>query len=169
MNVRVFAAAVLVAALSVVAVGASGASGGAAANTLTVWLMVDAQSSWSDVVASASAQFKNQNPGWDVNVQYQEWNSYRAKLDATLAGGGTPDVVEIGNTQTTPYMVAGAFQDLTVGSVPEREHLAVRASRRRDDTAARPTRVPYYAGSRVDHLPHRPVQSGQGEDPDESR
>ena len=82
MNVRLFAAAVLVAALAVVGVGASGASGGKAADTLTVWLMVDAQSGWSDVVAQANAQFKNQNPGWDVDVQYQTWGTYRAKLDA---------------------------------------------------------------------------------------
>ncbi len=140
MNVRVFAAAVLVAALSVVAVGASGASGGAAANTLTVWLMVDAQSSWSDVVASASAQFKNQNPGWDVNVQYQEWNSYRAKLDATLAGGGTPDVVESREHADHAVHGRGCVPGPLLGSVPEREHLALRASRRRDDTAVRPTR-----------------------------
>ena len=71
MNVRVFAAAALVASLAVVAVGASGASGGSAANTLTVWLQVDAQSGWPEVVAAANAQFKSQNPGWDVDVQYQ--------------------------------------------------------------------------------------------------
>ena len=112
MRVRHFAAAALVAALGVVAVGAGGASGGATANTLTVWLMVDAQSGWSDVVASANQQFKAQNPGWDVDVQYQTWGTYRSKLDAALAGGGVPDVVEEGNTQTTPYMEAGALQDL---------------------------------------------------------
>ncbi len=48
---------------SVVAVGVSGASGGSAANTLTVWLQVDAQSGWPEVVAAANAQFKAQNPG----------------------------------------------------------------------------------------------------------
>ena len=148
MNVRHFAAAALVAALAVAGVGASGASGGPAANTLTVWLMVDAKSGWSDVVASASQQFQNQNPGWDVDVQYQEWGSYRAKLDATLAGGGTPDVVEVGNTQTTPYMVAGAFQDLSSVDFPnESNWLAglTKAGRYGGKTYA----VPYYAGSRV--------------------
>jgi N,N'-diacetylchitobiose transport system substrate-binding protein len=148
MNVRHFAAATLVAALAVVAVGASGASGGAAANTLTVWLMVDAQSGWSDVVAAANAQFESENPGWDVDVQYQEWGTYRAKLDATLAGGGVPDVVEVGNTQTTPYMVAGAFQDLSSVNFPnESSWLAglTKAGRYGGKTYA----VPYYAGSRV--------------------
>jgi N,N'-diacetylchitobiose transport system substrate-binding protein len=148
MNVRVFAAAVLVAALSVVAVGASGASGGAAANTLTVWLMVDAQSSWSDVVASANAQFRNQNPGWDVDVQYQEWNTYRSKLDATLAGGGVPDVVEVGNTQTTPYMVAGAFQDLSSVSFPNKSTW-LSGLAKAGQFGGKTYAVPYYAGSRV--------------------
>ena len=87
MKVRHFAAAALVAALAVAAVGATGASGDPAANTLTVWLQTDAQSGWSDVVAAANAQFKAQNPGWDVNVQYQTWGTHLAKFDATLAGG----------------------------------------------------------------------------------
>src|SRR6188474_3797605 len=68
MNVRALAAAVLVAALAVVAVGAGGAAGGSSANTLTVWLQVDAQSGWPEVVAAANAQFKAQNPGWDVDL-----------------------------------------------------------------------------------------------------
>ncbi len=148
MNVRHLAAAVLVAALGVVAVGASGASGGKAANTLTVWLMVDAQSGWSDVVASASAQFKAQNPGWDVDVQYQTWGTYRAKLDATLAGGGAPDVVEVGNSQATPYMIAGAFQDLSSVSFPNKSTWLsglAKAGRYGGKQYA----IPYYAGSRV--------------------
>jgi N,N'-diacetylchitobiose transport system substrate-binding protein len=148
MNVRLFAAAVLVAALAVVGVGASGASGGKAANTLTVWLMVDAQSGWSDVVAQASAQFENQNPGWDVDVQYQTWGTYRAKLDATLAGGGTPDVVEVGNTQATPYMVAGAFQDLSSVQFPNKSTwLSGLAKAGR--YGGKQYGIPYYAGSRV--------------------
>ena len=148
MNVRLFAAAVLVSALAVVGVGASGASGGKAANTLTVWLMVDAQSGWSDVVAQASAQFRNQNPGWDVDVQYQTWGTYRAKLDATLAGGGTPDVVEVGNTQTTPYMVAGAFQDLSSVQFPNKSTwLSGLAKAGR--YGGKQYGIPYYAGSRV--------------------
>jgi N,N'-diacetylchitobiose transport system substrate-binding protein len=118
MNVRVFAAAAVVAALAVVAVGASGASGGSAANTLTVWLQTDAQSGWSDVVAAANAQFKSQNAGWDVDVQYQTWGTHLAKFDATLARGNAPDVIEMGNTEMTKYMAAGAFQDLTGISFP---------------------------------------------------
>ena len=148
MNVRVFAAAALVAALAVVAVGASGASGGSTANTLTVWLQVDAQSGWPDVVAAANAQFKAQNPGWDVNVQYQTWGTHLAKFDATLAGGNAPDVIEMGNTEMTKYMAAGAFQDLSSSSFPNQSTWlqGLAASGR---YGGKTYGVPYYAGSRV--------------------
>ena len=150
MNVRHFAAAALVAALAVAAVGATGASGGRTADTLTVWLQVDAQSGWPEVVAAANAQFKNQNPGWDVDVQYKTWPTHLAQFDAALAGGNAPDVKEMGNTEMTKYMAAGAFQDITSakGSLPNSstwlEGLA--ASGR---YGGKLYGVPYYAGSRV--------------------
>ena len=148
MNVRVFAAAALVASLAVVAVGASGASGGSAANTLTVWLQVDAQSGWPEVVAAANAQFKSQNPGWDVDVQYQTWGTHLAKFDATLAGNSAPDVIEMGNTEMTKYMAAGAFQDVTGNSFPNKSTWlgGLAASGR---FGGKIYGVPYYAGSRV--------------------
>src|SRR5687767_5958285 len=150
MNVRVFAAAVLVAALAVVGVGASGASGGKAADTLTVWLQVDAQSGWPEVVAAANAQFKAANPGWAVDVQYQTWGTHLQKFDATLAGNSAPDVIEMGNTEMTKYMAAGAFQDLTseksscTNSSTWLEGLS--ASGR---FGGKLYGVPYYAGSRL--------------------
>ena len=148
MRVRHLAAAALVAALGVVAVGAGGASGGAAANTLTVWLQVDAQSGWPEVVAAANAQFKAANPGWDVDVQYQTWPTHLAKFDASLAGGNAPDVKEMGNTEMTKYMAAGAFQDLSGLSFPNQSTWlqGLAASGR---FGGKLYGVPYYAGSRV--------------------
>jgi N,N'-diacetylchitobiose transport system substrate-binding protein len=149
MNVRSFAAAALVAALAVLAVGATGASGGKSAETLTVWLQVDAQSGWPEVVAAANAQFKAQNPGWDVDVQYQTWGTHLAKFDATLAGNNAPDVIEMGNTEMTKYMAAGAFQDLTAMSFPNKATWlqGLAASGR---FGGKIYGVPYYAGSRTD-------------------
>jgi N,N'-diacetylchitobiose transport system substrate-binding protein len=151
MNVRHFAAAALVAALAVAAVGATGASGGSQqSNTLTVWLQVDAQSGWPEVVAAANAQFRAANPGWNVDVQYQTWGTHLQRFDASLASGNAPDVKEMGNTEMTKYMAAGAFQDLTAdrGSLPNSgswlEGLA--ASGR---FGGKLYGVPYYAGSRL--------------------
>ena len=62
---------------------------------------------------AANAQFQKDHPGVTVNVQYQTWGNHLQKLDATLAGGNAPDVIEMGNTEMTKYMAAGAFQDLT--------------------------------------------------------
>jgi N,N'-diacetylchitobiose transport system substrate-binding protein len=150
MNVRVFAAAALVAALAVVAVGASGASGGSTANTLTVWLQNDAQNGWPDLVASVNSQFEKSHPGWSVNVQYQTWPTHLQKFDATLAGGNAPDVIEMGNSEMTKYMAAGAFQDLTANKSNfdnSNNWLAGLAASAR--YAGKLYGVPYIAGSRV--------------------
>src|SRR4051795_5046103 len=85
----------------------------AQANTLTVWLQVDAQSGWPDLVAAANQKFQSDHPGTTVNIQYQNWGDHLQKFDATLAGGGGPDVIEMGNTEMTKYMAAGAFADLS--------------------------------------------------------
>jgi N,N'-diacetylchitobiose transport system substrate-binding protein len=150
MKVRHLAAASLVAVFAVLTVGATGASGGKAADTLTVWLQVDAQSGWPEVVAAANAQFKAANPGWDVDVQYKTWPNHLSQFDAALAGGNAPDVKEMGNTEMTKYMAAGAFQDLSSerSSFPNSstwlEGLAASAR-----YGGKLYGVPYYAGSRV--------------------
>ena len=150
MRARIIGAAVLVgAALAMVASTASG--GTQAASSITVWLQTDAQATnWEPIVKAANAAFQKDHPGVAVNVQYQTWGNHLQKFDATLAGGSTPDVIEMGNTEMTKYMAAGAFQDLTSekGSLPNSgtwlEGLA--ASGR---YGGKLYGVPYYAGSRV--------------------
>src|SRR5918912_2882840 len=109
-----------IAALSLVVVLAaalaattSGATKKATASSITVWLQTDAQSGWPDLVAAVNQKFQSDHPGTTVNVQYQNWGDHLQKFDATLAGGGGPDVIEMGNTEMTKYMAAGAFADLT--------------------------------------------------------
>jgi len=109
------AAAVLLALL--VAAGPGGASvnshARASATTVTVWLQVDAQQNWPDVVNAATQTFEQQHPGVTVDVQYQQWSDHLTKLDASIAGNNAPDVVEMGNSETVKYMAAGAFADLS--------------------------------------------------------
>ena len=150
MRARILGAAVLVgAALAVVASTASG--GTAATNSITVWLQTDAQATnWEPIVKAANAAFQKDHPGVAVNIQYQTWGNHLQKFDATLAGGSAPDVIEMGNTEMTKYMAAGAFQDLTAdkASIPN-------SSTWLDGLAAsgryggKLYGVPYYAGSRV--------------------
>jgi N,N'-diacetylchitobiose transport system substrate-binding protein len=90
-----------------------GATKKTTADSITVWLQVDAQSGWPTVVAAANKAFEAAHPGVKVNVEYQQWNTHLQKFDATLAGGNAPDVIEMGNTEMTKYMAAGAFADIT--------------------------------------------------------
>ena len=117
MKVRFFAAAALAAVLAVAATTAASArpshTGRAAASKITVWLQVDAQSGWPNLVAAANQEFQAKHPGTTVDVQYQTWGDHLSKFDATLAGGNTPDVIEMGNTEMTKYMAAGAFANLS--------------------------------------------------------
>ena len=92
MRLRFTAAAGVVALLALAAASATGAKlapQAAQADSITVWLMGDAQSNWPEAVAAANQSFKQKNPGVDVNVQYQTWGDYKTKFEATL-GAGTP-------------------------------------------------------------------------------
>src|SRR6266699_7123901 len=113
MRLRMLLGAALVVVLGIAAATAGASGQRYQANKLTVWLQTDAQSGWADVVAAANAQFQKDHPGWTVDLQYQNWGDHLQKFDATLAGGNTPDVIEMGNTEMTKYMAAGAFSDLT--------------------------------------------------------
>src|SRR5436190_1231998 len=154
MRLRLVAAAACVALLALAAATAGGAKTSAparsSANSITVWLMVDAQSNWPEAVAAANAAFKAQHPGVDVDVQYQTWGEHLTKLDATLAGGNAPDVIELGNSEMTKYMAAGAFADLTSskGSFPNSKTWLSGLT----DSATYNGKlygVPYYAGVRA--------------------
>jgi N,N'-diacetylchitobiose transport system substrate-binding protein len=151
MRVRSIGAVVLVGViLAALAATASGAPTAQSA-TLTVWLQVDAQATnWEPIVKAANAQFQKDHPGVTVNVQYQTWGNHLQKLDASLAGGNAPDVIEMGNTEMTKYMAAGAFQDLSAdkASIPNSgTWLAGLAASGR--YGGKLYGVPYYAGSRV--------------------
>jgi len=150
MRSRVLVAALAVVALGVVAATASASGNRVQAKTLTVWLQVDAQSGWPDVVAAADQQFQTDHPGWTVNVQYQNWGDHLQKFDATLAGGNTPDVIEMGNTEMTKYMAAGAFADITSSkSKFANSSTWLKGLAASGQFGGKVFGVPYYAGSRV--------------------
>jgi N,N'-diacetylchitobiose transport system substrate-binding protein len=151
MKRRSIAALLLVTVVAAaVAATTSGATKKANASSITVWLQTDAQSGWADLVASVNQKFQSDHPGTTVNVQYQSWGDHLQKFDATLAGGGGPDVIEMGNTEMTKYMAAGAFADLSSakGSFDNSANwlkgLAASGVYKNKTYG-----VPYYAGSRV--------------------
>jgi N,N'-diacetylchitobiose transport system substrate-binding protein len=147
---RYRALAALCAALTLAVGVATASTAMAAGNTLTVWLQVDAQNGWPNLVAAANSAFMANHPGWTVNVDYQQWSDHLTKFDATIAGNDTPDVIEMGNTEMTKYMAEGAFANLAQyksSFANSNKWLAgLQASATYMHTLYG---VPYYAGSRV--------------------
>ena len=171
MRSRVLVAAMAVVALGVVAATASASGNRVQAKTLTVWLQVDAQSGWPDVVAAANQQFQSDHPGWTVNVQYQNWGDHLQKFDATLAGGTTPDVIEMGNTEMTKYMAAGAFADISSSkSQFANSGYVAQGPRRVGHVRRQALRRSVLRGLARRHVPDRPLQEGRDhEAPDQPR
>src|SRR5207248_5756277 len=153
MRPRFVAGLVLAAALTFAVSTASARTDGpaqASASKITVWLQADAQTGWPDLVASTNAAFQKAHPGTSVDVQYQTWGDHLGKFDATLAGGNTPDVIEMGNTEMTKYMAAGAFTDLTSSkSAFANSKTWLKGLAASGVYNGKTYGVPYYAGSRV--------------------
>jgi N,N'-diacetylchitobiose transport system substrate-binding protein len=148
MKARIIAALALSAALAVAASTAAGGTHRASAAKLVVWLQVDAQQNWPSVVGYATQQFKKRHPSVDVEVDYQSWGDHLTKFDAALAGGTVPDVIELGNTETTKYMAAHAFAAIKPGGYPNSKTWLkglADSCRYHGKTYC----VPYYAGARA--------------------
>jgi N,N'-diacetylchitobiose transport system substrate-binding protein len=117
--------------------------------TLTVWLMVDAQSGWPQAVADANTKF-TADTGAQVNVEYQQWTNHLAKVDTTLAGDQVPDVMELGNTEEPKYVFGGAFSDLSSQvSTFDNSSSWLSGLSGPCQTDGKTYCVPYYAGARV--------------------
>ncbi|MFL5950443.1 MAG: extracellular solute-binding protein [Gaiellaceae bacterium] len=148
MKVRYLAAGLLVAMLAVAASTASGGTSSRHSTKLVVWLMNDAQSGWPEAVGLANRTFKAQHPDVDVDVQYQTWGAHLTKLDAGLAGGDAPDVIELGNSEMSKYMAAGAFKALTQSAFPNSKTW-LQGLKTSAQYNGKLYGVPYYAGARA--------------------
>ena len=148
MKVRYLAAALLAAMLAVAASTANGGTSRSHATKIVVWLQNDAQNGWPDAVATANRLFKQQHSDVDVDVQYQSWGTHLTKFDAALAGGDAPDVIELGNSEMSKYMAAGAFKTLKQSAFPNNKTWlqGLKASCKYNGKLYG---VPYYAGVRA--------------------
>ncbi len=58
--------------------------------------------------------FAKENPGSTLKIEEQSWTDLVTKLTTALPDAeNTPDVVEVGNTQSPTFTTVGAFRDLT--------------------------------------------------------
>ncbi|GLY07442.1 MULTISPECIES: extracellular solute-binding protein [Actinoplanes] len=115
--------------------------------TIKVWLMVDAETAWKDVVDDATKRF-TEATGAAVTVEYQQWANHLTKLDATLAGSDVPDVVELGNTEFSKYVFNGGFAELNKGDF-ENSDTWLSGLSGACELEGKTYCVPYYAGARV--------------------
>jgi N,N'-diacetylchitobiose transport system substrate-binding protein len=148
MKARYLVAAMLAVILAVAASTASGGTSRSHSTKLVVWLMNDAQSGWPEAVALANRNFKAQHPDVDVDVQYQTWGAHLTKLDAGLAGGDAPDVIELGNSEMSKYMAAGAFKTLKQSVFPNNKTW-LQGLKTSCQYKGKLYGVPYYAGARA--------------------
>ncbi|MER7924958.1 extracellular solute-binding protein [Streptomyces sp. NPDC096057] len=121
---------------------------GADAKELTVWLTVDAQNNWPQLVKAADAAVQKAHPGVKIKHEYYGWPDKNTKLDAVLATDKAPDVVEMGNTEMLGYMVKGAFAPVDTAKFTNSSAWldGLKASVTYD---GKTYGVPYYAGGRV--------------------
>ncbi len=79
--------------------------------TLRVWLNAndtpDSMREW------AIAEFAEQYPNVDVEIETQDWDGLVERLTSSLSSQDSPDIVEMGNTQAQQFEAAGALVNLT--------------------------------------------------------
>ncbi|WP_227424729.1 extracellular solute-binding protein [Pengzhenrongella sicca] len=90
-----------------------GTSAGAVeAADITLWLAGGDTN--DDLRAYLVDTFAAENPGSTLTIEEQPWGDLDAKLTTALPdANNTPDVVEVGNTQSPTYTNVGAFLDIS--------------------------------------------------------
>ena len=85
---------------------------GSDSGTVRMWVMEGSLSDESQKLLAD--EFADKNPGSELKIEVQQWDGIVSKLQTSLASKNeSPDLVEIGNTQTTTFTTVGAFADVT--------------------------------------------------------
>jgi N,N'-diacetylchitobiose transport system substrate-binding protein len=113
--VRTGGVAALVATMLAVSACGSDDDGGSSAGEgaeLRLWLNgTDTPQELRDYLVDT---FEEQNDGATLVIEEQDWNGLVPRLQTALASEDqTPDLVEVGNTQSPTFTYAGAFTDIT--------------------------------------------------------
>ncbi|UKJ64313.1 extracellular solute-binding protein [Cellulosimicrobium cellulans] len=94
--------------------------------------------------------FEEENPGSTLTIEEQSWTGLVDKLTTSLSGSDSPDVVEVGNTQSPAFTSAGFFREIT-----EEEFQSfggddlLQGFVEAGDWDEKHYALPYYAGSRA--------------------
>lgn len=139
-------------ALTACSTGGSGNNGSgdgeSASGDVRVWLVgSDTPDAARDYLKTT---FEEENPGSTLTIEEQSWTGLVDKLTTSLSGSDSPDVVEVGNTQSAAFTSAGYFREITADEFEsyggdDLLPAFVEAGTWEDKHYA----LPYYAGSRV--------------------
>ncbi|WP_426595091.1 extracellular solute-binding protein [Cellulomonas sp. McL0617] len=121
MKILRFAAVGVAAALTLAACGNSNDSSSSdtpsaskAPEAATIKLWLNGTDTPDALRQYLTTTFAAQNPGSTLVIEQQDWTGLVPRLQTALASADqTPDVVEIGNTQSPTFTYAGAFADIT--------------------------------------------------------
>ncbi|GLU46413.1 extracellular solute-binding protein [Nocardiopsis ansamitocini] len=80
---------------------------------LTVWIMGDSQPNIVEYFDEAEGAWQESYPDSGINVEFIAWPDVQTTLTNALAGGDSPDVIEIGNDQGANWASQGALVDIT--------------------------------------------------------
>ncbi|MEU7278420.1 extracellular solute-binding protein [Streptomyces sp. NPDC045431] len=143
-NLTALAASLLLTCLTT---GASAASPDTAPRHLKVWFM------WGSVPAPVVdrlvGEFEAAHPGVEVDVELQSWVGIQERLEAALASGDSPDVVELGTTTTPSFASAGLLKDLSAKADALGSREWIPSLRESGNWQGKQYGVPLYAASRV--------------------
>ncbi len=120
MKILRFAAVGVAAALALTAcssgddAGDSPTSGNGTPEPATIKLWLNGTDTPDALREYLTTTFEAENPGSKLVIEEQDWNGLVPRLQTALGSADqTPDVVEIGNTQSPTFTYAGAFADIS--------------------------------------------------------
>lgn len=89
----------------------SGAGGDAPTGDIRVWLNgTDTPDAAREYLKTT---FEEENEGSTLTIEEQSWTGIVDKLTTSLSGSDSPDVVEVGNTQSPAFTSAAYFREIT--------------------------------------------------------
>ncbi|MBW6436850.1 extracellular solute-binding protein [Actinoplanes hulinensis] len=78
--------------------------------TITVWVM---DGDYTDTTLQAINKKFTEATGASVDLQIQQWEGITTKISTALSTTGTPDILDLGNTQVPGFAANGGLLDLT--------------------------------------------------------
>ncbi|MWB98789.1 extracellular solute-binding protein [Agromyces seonyuensis] len=135
-----------VAALTLAGCSAGGSAEETTADsgTITVWVVgTDTPDTARDYLKDT---FESENDGWTLDIVEKTWADVSDTYAAALQSNDSPDVVEVGNTQTASFADQGLFLPLDDVDLPDDFLGGLQDSATYDGTLYA---APYYAGGRI--------------------